>query len=1158
MADKHLVEFANSSKTTELLIDYWRKNLLDAPPLLCLPTDRPRQALRTFTASSLPLIVSQDLTTAITAFSQQEKARIVAILLTCFNMLLSRYTSSNDILVGLSISTNNLVIRTQINGNPSFRELLGQVEKTTISAYAHQGLSWEKLLEVIRPEKDLSYSPIFQVMLAFKGENSPENIEVSELTHNSGIRANSTTKLDLTLSIEQTSKGIIGKWEYSTDLFDQSTIERMNLNFQTLLADIIAHPTKPITNLNLLNANEKNKLLIEWNNTQTNCSYGANNKCIHQLFEEQAERNPNAVALVSAKEQLTYRDFNHRANQLARYLQKLGVGAEVLVGLSVERSLNSIIGILAILKAGAAYVPLDPNYPQERLSHILSDAKLAVVLTQQQHLAKLPLQGAVVVCMDSEWNIIAQESGENLVNTINSENLAYVIYTSGSTGKPKGVEILHRSVLNLSQALQQAIYDHLPNRQLRVSLNGTLSFDTSVKQWIQLLHGHTLDIVPEIIRIDGNGLLSYLQTHKIDVFDCTPSQLILLVEAGILSLKDNVPECILVGGEAIDLSTWQALAQSDHINFYNVYGPTECTVDTTLCNLKISPLRPIIGRPISNTQVYILDRYLQLTPIGVPGELHIGGAGLARSYLNRPDLTQAKFIPDPFSDQPNTRLYKTGDLARYLPDGNIEYVGRIDNQVKIRGFRIELGEIESLLSQHPNLSQAVVIVYEKTPGDKRLVAYIVSQNKQVTTTNKLRKFLSQNLPSHMIPSVFVIMENLPLTPNGKVDRRALPAPDSLEQAPEENFVAPLNDLELQLTQIWQRVLGMQCIGVKDNFFELGGHSLLAVRLLSEIQNELGKNLPLATFFTAQTIQQLAIVLAQEEPSVSWSCLVPIQIDDQAKKPPLFCIHAVWGNVLFYRKLVRHLPENQPVYGLQAKGLDGREKPTTSVTEMAANYIQAIRSVQPQGPYYIIGYSFGGVVAFEVARQLYIQGQEMAMLGILDTPAPSGYELSNIKNNSNILSRFFNRSTHHLRNLLKLNFGEQINYIAGKIQWHLTVGRFSFLYRKYLLYIKRSPLDLRLADLNLANSKANRKYSASVFPGKLTLFRCNSQELKLTNSSDLSWSKLALGGVEIHQIIGKHTTIMEEPDVRDLAEKLNYCLVKAQEKSQSIINSKLQN
>jgi amino acid adenylation domain-containing protein len=497
--------------------------------------------------------------------------------------------------------------------------------------------------------------------------------------------------------------------------------------------------------------------------------------CIHQLFEAAVRRTPDAVAVVYDNEQLTYQDLNAKANQVAHHLQRLAVKPDMMVGLFVERSLDMIVGLLGILKAGGAYVPINPAYPADRIAFMLEDAQVPVLLTQKELAKKMPELQARVVCLDTDWEIIAQESQTNPSSEVNSENLAYIIYTSGSTGKPKGVAIQHRSVINLLTGLEQAIFNHHQNSQLRVSVNGPLAFDTSVKQIIQLLHGHTLDIVPEALRFDGDALLSYLRRSKIDVFDCTPSQLRLLLSAGLLEESEPAPQYVLVGGEAIDESTWQALATAKHIHVFNVYGPTECTVDATVCDLRKADLKPVIGRPIANTQLYLLDQYLQPVPLGVPGELYIGGDGLARGYLNRADLTSQRFIPNPF--KAGTRLYRTGDLVRYLPDGNIEYLGRTDDQVKIRGFRIELAEIEALLVQHSAVKESVVIAREDVPGDKRLVAYITQNQEQVLTAGELRSFLKTNLPDYMVPSAFVLLEALPLTPNGKIDRRGLPAPD---------------------------------------------------------------------------------------------------------------------------------------------------------------------------------------------------------------------------------------------------------------------------------------------------------------------------------------------------------------------------------------------
>ena len=580
------------------------------------------------------------------------------------------------------------------------------------------------------------------------------------------------------------------------------------------------------------------------------------------------ERTPDNIAVVFEDQQLNYRELNARANQLAHYLQNLGVGPDVLVGICVERSLEMMVGLLGILKAGGGYLPIDPEYPTERLLYILQDAQVRVLLTQKHLIAGLPKHQSELVCLDTDWSFTTQAQESNPGCEVQPENLAYAIYTSGSTGEPKGVMIQHSSVVNLAHGLHQAIYAHHQISPLRVSINGSLAFDTSVKQIIQLIYGHSLNIVPEKVRFDGHAMLSYLRQQKIDVLDCTPSQLRLLISVGLLD-SDNHPQSVLVGGEAIDESMWATLAKAQNINFYNVYGPTECTVDTTIC-LITANLKPVIGRPIANVQTYILDEYLQPVPVGVPGELHIGGAGLARGYLNCPELTNEKFISHPFHQTTESRLYKTGDLARYLPDGNIEYLGRIDNQVKIRGFRIELGEIEAVLSQHNYVETTCVTAREDSPGIKRLVAYIVPPKNVTPSTNELRQFLKARLPDYMIPSAFVTLETLPLTPNGKLDHRALPEPN-LRGEIELNFVAPRNLEEEILATIWSQVLRVEPVGIYDNFFELGGDSILTIQIITRARKA-GLELTPKQLFTHQSIAELATVAtrvteSQTEPEI---------------------------------------------------------------------------------------------------------------------------------------------------------------------------------------------------------------------------------------------------------------------------------------------------
>jgi thioesterase domain-containing protein/acyl carrier protein len=714
-----------------------------------------------------------------------------------------------------------------------------------------------------------------------------------------------------------------------------------------------------------------------------------------------------------------------------------------------------------------------------------------------------------------------------------------VIYTSGSTGKPKGVQISHRAATNFLHSMRSQ--PGLTAADILLAIT-TISFDIAVLElYLPLLVGAKVVIASREVAADGSKLLKLLKNTAATVMQATPATWQLLLAAGWSghsSLK------ILCGGEALSPQlASQLLARVDSL--WNMYGPTEATVWATIYEVKAADLLVAtqrsaisVGKPIANTQTYILDTALQPVPIGCRGELYIGGVCLARGYLHRPDLNAEKFIHNPFSDQSQSRLYRTGDLARYLPNGDIEYISRIDNQVKIRGYRIELGEIEVLLATHPAIRQIAVVVREDIPGDKRLVAYLVPHEQQTATVKDLRDFLAQQLPIYMIPAAFVILDVMPLTPNGKIDRRSLPVPTMERSQLTVAFAEPRNDLERSITQIWQQVLGIETIGIYDNFFELGGNSLIAVQLLTKLGNTLGQNLPLATFFKAQTIEQLAIVIEKPEKEVvGWSSLVPIQTD--GNKPPFFCIHAIWGNVLFYRKLVNYLEPDQPVYGLQAQGLDGQKAPSTSIPEMAANYIREIQTVQAQGPYYLGGFSFGAEVAFEMAQQLSAQGQETALLAVFDAQAPNNLLRVDINGSP---TTPISQPTH-LQNLRQLSWPARLDYALEKIQWHFTVGKLGTAYRQYLKHVKRSLPDLYLLHVHLANQQASNEYVASVYPGRLNLFLC--PEDLMGDSPDLGWGGLALGGVEISPVPGSHTTIMEEPLVKDLAEQLTPCLHQAQ-------------
>ena len=863
-------------------LNYWQNQLTAAPPLLSLPTDHPRPAVQSFVGTQQEFSLSPKLSQALTELSRQQGVTLFMTLLAAFDALLYRYTGSSDILIGTPIANRNrgeiegligffvntLVMRTDLSDNPSFSQLLTRVREVTMDAYAHQDLPFEMLVEALQPERDLSHTPLFQV--AFVLQNTPKSeIAMTGLTVTDLPPENATAKFDLTLAMVNTDDGLKGVWEYNTDLFESSTIERLSGHFLNLLGGIVANPQARISQLPLLTESETNQLLIEWNNTQVDYP---EYKCIHQLFEEQVKRTPDAVAVVCSEQKLTYNELNCRANQLAHYLQKLGVKPDELVGICLERSLDMIVGLLAILKVGGAYVPIDPDYPQERISFMLQDTQVKIILTCESLQNSLPNHQTIVICLDKDWQQINQASQENLNSTVSADNLAYVIYTSGSTGIPKGVIVTHQAVNRL--VLNTNYIQFTPDD--RVVQASNIAFDAATFEiWGALLNGAKIIIIAKSVLLSPQELALSLKENQISVLFLTTAlfnQLANLVPQAFSSLR-----CLLFGGEAVE-PKWvqEVLEKGAPQRLLHVYGPTENTTFSSwylVENVASIATTIPIGKAIANTQIYLLDQNLQPVPIGVVGELHIGGMGLAKGYLNRPELTQEKFIPNPFEkdevipptplnkggNEPS-KLYKTGDLARYLPDGKIEYLGRIDNQVKLRGFRIELGEIEALLNQNEAVQSSCVIVREDNLGDKRLVAYVVPQPEINLTINEIRQFLRAKLPDYMVPTAFIRLDTFPLTPNGKIDRRALPVPDLQSKG---EYIAPRNPIEEKMAQIWAEVLKLKRVSIEDNFFELGGHSLLATQVISRLQETFEIVVPLRYLFESPTIAQLSAVILKE-------------------------------------------------------------------------------------------------------------------------------------------------------------------------------------------------------------------------------------------------------------------------------------------------------
>jgi amino acid adenylation domain-containing protein/non-ribosomal peptide synthase protein (TIGR01720 family) len=867
-------------------LNFWQQQLADIPSILPLPTDKPRPQIQSYRGTKQTFVISSKLTTALKNLCQQKNCTLYMMLLAAFKVLLYRYTATEDIVVGSPIANRNrtevealigffvntLVLRTNLADNPTFIEVLAKVKDTTLSASANQDVPFDLVVEAVTKEsrRSLSHTPLFQVMFVLQNAVQ-SNLELPDLTWESLEIEATTTKFDLTLLIEETETELKACWEYSTDLFNPDTISRMSGHFQTLLTGIVANPQQSITQLPLLTTQEQ-QLLIQWNATEADYSL---DNCIHQLFETQAAKTPNAVAVIFEDSQLTYQELNSKANQLADYLQQNGVKPEILVGICCDRSLEMVISLLAILKAGGAYIPLDPSYPPERLQFMVEDSNLSILLTQEELLDLIPNSSAKIICLDREWKNIAQNPAINLVNTVTSDNLAYVIYTSGSTGKPKGVMIPHRALTNHMQWMQQEL---LLNSADKVLQKTSFSFDASVWEfYAPLLVGGTLLLAKPDGHQEPDYLIQLIIEKQITILQLVPSLLRVLLDSRGDS-RIALTQCqslrrVFCGGENLPIELQKRFYQQlNHCELYNLYGPTEATIDTTyyLCPRQAQAINSI-GKPISNAQVYILDNNLQPVAIGIPGEIYISGVGVARGYLNRPELTKEKFINNPLITQfnkdktnllppascPLPPLYKTGDKARYLPDGNIEFLGRIDNQVKLRGFRIELGEIETQLEQHPQVKQAVVQVRQDEPNNQRLVAYYVAKNDKKPQSQDLRSYLQEKLPQYMIPGVFVALESFPLTPSGKINRRSLPIPE-IKSDYRELIVTPRNQIESTLVNIWQEVLQVDNIGIHDNFFELGGDSILSLQVIAKAKSA-GIQLTPKQIFQSQTIGELGTV-----------------------------------------------------------------------------------------------------------------------------------------------------------------------------------------------------------------------------------------------------------------------------------------------------------
>ena len=1109
---------------------FWRDHLSGAPPLLEFPSAKRRPAVQNFKGRGQRFHFSKATLDAAQQLSTREASTLFMTLLAAFEAFVARYTGQTDLVIGTPIAgrnrpeqesligyfTNTLAIRTDLGGDPTFRQAIKRVRQTALSAYEHQDLPFEVLVKELRPDRNLSHSPLFQVMFSvghavqmapalYKLETSPVFVE------------RGTSRFDLLFGATALPDGLTLACEYNTDLFEDDTIRQMVKCFETLLEAALASPDSHISELPLLKPEDLGHQIVEWN--KTNVSFP--DACVHELFELQVDRTPSAVAVQDGDEILTYRQLDERANQIARWLISRGAGIETPIGVCLNRSTLLASTLLGVLKAGCACVLLDPSFPSGRLVQMATDADLLMLLAdgrQREALTSYPR----TVFLDDETTSIAAQMTTRPGVSVKPTNLAYILYTSGSTGIPKGVLLEHRGMVNHHAAVAKMFELGPSDRVLQFAL---LGFDICLEEMFPTwLTGGAVVFRSDVI--GGREFLTWLERNQITIMD-VPTAFWHEWVHDLDSLNARPPDSLrllIVGGEKASRSVyslWRKIVRPS-VRWLNTYGPTEASIIATAYEPAAvaddERFEIPIGRPIANAQIYILDKQMKPVPVGVPGELFIGGAGVARGYLHRPELSAQKFVPNPFIAE--GRLYATGDLARFRSDGNIEFAGRTDDQLKIRGFRVEPGEIEAVLTRQPGVQQAVVI--GTSGANAKLVAYVVPMTNATVDPLALRASLQQLFPQYMVPSAFVSLDALPTTAQGKLDRAKLPAPDQSTIVEERNeSIAPRSATEETLVGIWEKVLDRQPIGVRDDFFEIGGHSLLAVRLLAAVRQTFGADLPLATLFTARTVESLAQAIeGKGQVLEDLPTVMPIQT--AGSRLPLFCVSRPNVNSLGYVFLARHLGADQPVYGLQSHLRDASREPYTQeeFRTTAATYIASMRALQPHGPYFLMGNCEGAQISFEMGRQLHQAGEKVGAIAILDAwpqEHTRRYYLFLASYYAYQVRLFFRENAASRRRLLRQRASRMLSLLSKRVRRASVTQK-----------------STKQADPMVARYWPGSDEKIPTYPGDVVLFRIAKQPYWRINDPSMGWGIRAQGGVEIVPIPGRHQTVLREPAVSVIA------------------------
>ena len=1122
---------------------YWCSRLSSLPSV-DLPTDHRRPSVQSFRGATFDFTLSAGVAMQIRALAQAENTTTYTVLLTAFHAFLHRYTGAPEVpigtpLIGRSRSefenivgyfVNPVVMCTPIEPGATFRQHLAAMREVAIEGQRYGDFPFPEIVKRLRPVRDPSRTPLFQVMLnlikttqvGVAGEvlqpHTGADLRLGSLALETYPLNQQEGQFDLDLTLLDTGSAMPASLKYSTDLYEAATIERMTEHFINMLSAAILVPDQPIAELPMLSEPQRVRLLANAEGPHVDYS---SHLCVHNLFERQASATPRAVAVICGRDQINYQELDRRANRLANYLRSLGVGPEVLVGLCLERSIDLVVALLGILKAGGAYVPLDPQYPPDRIAFMLEDSGAAVLVTEQQFLPNLSTTAATVVCVDRDRSRIERQSFAVPSSSVAPNNLMYVIYTSGSTGKPKGVQIAHRSVVNFLASMRSEPGICESDRLLAVT---TMCFDIAgLEIYLPITSGAKVILATTESVGDGMALAGLIKKSRPTLMQATPATWRMLVESGwtgFAGLK------ILCGGEALSRELANRLLTTGH-EVWNLYGPTETTVWSAIHKVDHRESAVPIGRPIANTTCCLLDAARQPVPTGTPGELYIGGDGVARGYLNRPELTAERFVPNPFNRA--RRLYRTGDMAVCLPDGNIEFLGRIDDQVKLRGFRIELGEIQAVLEEQPGVRQAVVVIREDLAGDSRLAAYVTAREGQEVNTADLRHALASKLPAHMVPSVFMVLSAFPLTASRKVDRRALPAPDYHLNAPKD-YVPPRTAIERSVAEIFHDLLGIERVDITENFFELGGHSLLAARLQRRLRDHFGKELALTQLLERPTVAAIADLLGTadgaEHEDAPWQCLVPVR--RRGTRTPLFIACGYSDDVnevmLALSRLAAHFDGDQPVYGLRPRWVRGGGSPYLSIPEMARECLSEIRTVQPSGPYLVGGFCVAGAVAIEIAQQLLGEGEDVRLLALIDTwrPHPVHTFFINLINRRDYARRRVQHVIEVMWDLLTARNGST------------RVRLCELMARKVTKFRPQSGAGSVLAsfhDLSKRHRQLLLRYRPEPYMGPISLYVsekwCNSILATKWHPFEryLGWQGIAKGGLSIYRLPGDHETML---------------------------------